>query len=132
MNGRFSRSKRYWMFPYLWINGTELEMVEPKQQFFMNKSTILFQLFFVFLRVLQRLKIKTNIINNGLKIIGRFLQIPQLLINTRLIMQSDHNNGPINSLPTASRILQYFLTLTKIYNSLFMFLIFYTLYSFCI
>lgn len=107
-------------------------MVEPKQQFFMNKSTILFQLFFVFLRVLQRLKIKTNIINNGLKIIGRFLQIPQLLINTRLIMQSDHNNGPINSLPTASRILQYFLTLTKIYHSLFMFLIFYTLYSFCI
>ena len=47
-----------------------------------------------------------DIEDDGLDVVGRTYQLPNPLVDRRLVVQSSHYQGPVNGPPTPSRILQ--------------------------
>lgn len=59
-----------------------------------------------------------DVINDSLKVIGRFVELPDALVHTGLIVQRSNDEGAIDSPSTSCSILKHTLSLIQIHNSL--------------
>lgn len=55
-----------------------------------------------------------DIVNNCLQIVGRFLQLPQFLVDAGLVMKGDEDHRAIDGLAAARSILQYLFVLAEV------------------
>lgn len=77
-------------------------------------------------RIRWALNIGVHVVDNSLEVIGRFLQLPQLLVGSCLIMECRDDEGSINCLATVGSKLKQLLRLLQIHQPLLILLIVYT------
>ena len=59
-----------------------------------------------------------DVVDDGFKVIRRFVQLPDALVHTRLIVQRGYDESPIDRPSAPRRILKHTLRLIQIYNGL--------------
>ena len=77
-------------------------------------------------RIRWALNIGIHVVDDSLEVIGRFLQLPQLLVGSCLIMKRRDDEGSINCLATVGSKLKQLLRLLQIHQPLLILLIVYT------